>query len=583
MTTERTNGQRLARELLLGTAIGLALACMSVARAGDGPSMDDVEQAVLGERWEELADGLLASVTNDPSTSPSPVLRLIKGHACLALNRNNQSLALFASALNKPDHKAWYDWTAKLPKTRTAEAQSPPKTALAIAWYLTGDAHARRKEWKAAADCFDEAVKLVPQCYLALNARGVVAHAVGNTLMARLYFVRATKAKEDFADAYASRGTLGVYLHSGGSGRGNGPGEFFRRAKHSSQDRVPVLAAIGLGCAYFGSQQYEQARTCFSAVAADSDPLQLARYNLLKMQVDRLKEDLHVCSLTGMSLTSLRTMVDETASQPLNAPKLSETTKPGMRSTSDLFWALLIGISVGTAPFPEDWLPPDVGPVGPDKPTVETPIDGGKPPQGQGPPEDEDEDTSSSRQLRSPNLFVAPAQRLQGLLGISQSASDPSENAVPGGDRRGTSIVIGGMPGPNGWPPIYIEPPDSGVLTSVISRIERETATRTIEPSRLLASSANEHPIDEDDVIDVVPVRDENGRIISYVLYLKDGSVWVYYPKEKRWRKVKGPNGNGESTPGGVDTDMSLLRRIEGGLGVYNLYGLLYAVHANSP
>ena len=46
-----------------------------------------VEDAILVEDWKKVADKLGAV---DPET-PSPILRLIKGHACLALNRNNES------------------------------------------------------------------------------------------------------------------------------------------------------------------------------------------------------------------------------------------------------------------------------------------------------------------------------------------------------------------------------------------------------------------------------------------------------------------------------------------------------------
>ena len=89
----------------------LATACVSssVLAANSGMSVLDlnVEQALLAEDWIKVAE-LLREVD---TTSASPVLRLIKGHACLALNRNNASLELFASMLKDTDSQAWQVWT----------------------------------------------------------------------------------------------------------------------------------------------------------------------------------------------------------------------------------------------------------------------------------------------------------------------------------------------------------------------------------------------------------------------------------------------------------------------------------------
>ncbi|MBL7040047.1 MAG: tetratricopeptide repeat protein [Pirellulaceae bacterium] len=252
-------------------------------------SMDEIEQAVLAENWEHLTEHLLKDVNE---RSADPVLRLIKGHACLATNRNNQSLALFASVLNDDDRTAWQTWADRV-------ATKHPDNA--IAWYSKGDAHARRKEWKAAADCFDRAIELNSQCYLALNARGVVAHAVGNTLMARVYFVKAAKAKEDFADAYANRGILN--LGGMASARGGGPEEFFKRAQLLSQDGPRNAVALsGLGCVWFGKKDDTEAQRYFDAIPPASRLSLVAARNILIMELRRLAKTIDEAEEAGMTV-----------------------------------------------------------------------------------------------------------------------------------------------------------------------------------------------------------------------------------------------------------------------------------------
>ena len=136
---------------------------------------------------------------------------------------------MFASALNDADRKTWQTWADPFAKGHEDNA---------IAWYFQGDAHARLLEWEPAAECLDKAIELDPNCYLALNARGVVTHAVGNTIMARTYFVKATKANEDFADAHASRGTLNVYLRSVKAE------EDYARSRSLSSDENSILTLI---------------------------------------------------------------------------------------------------------------------------------------------------------------------------------------------------------------------------------------------------------------------------------------------------------------------------------------------------
>jgi tetratricopeptide (TPR) repeat protein len=209
----------------------------------------------------------------------SPALRAIRGHACLALNRNNESLALFASLAREADERQWLAWTKRF---------TDQHKDAAVADYLEGDALARLGDWKAALQFFDRALARTPNWHLALNARGVVQHAMGNTSAARADFKNAIAAKPDFADAYASRGTIDVYAPTikGSSTRNQGPAEWFQR----SVDLSPrsVVALNGLGCAAYTNELYPEAKRYFDAIPADSPLSLVAKQNALAAELYQL-------------------------------------------------------------------------------------------------------------------------------------------------------------------------------------------------------------------------------------------------------------------------------------------------------
>src|SRR5207244_3770458 len=73
---------------------------------------DQVEASLLAEDWPRVSD-LIAEFT---SQMPA-VQRLILGHACLALNRNNESVTLFLESDAPADRQAWERWTATFAQT----------------------------------------------------------------------------------------------------------------------------------------------------------------------------------------------------------------------------------------------------------------------------------------------------------------------------------------------------------------------------------------------------------------------------------------------------------------------------------
>ncbi|MCP4371739.1 MAG: hypothetical protein GY797_27015 [Deltaproteobacteria bacterium] len=251
--------------------------CISVKANADSNFVNEekVKLALLDEEWENVFK-LLRDVNED---TPSSVARLIKGHACLVLNKNNSSIELFASALNDADLEPWQIWTEGFAKQNTKNA---------IAMYLIGDAHARRKEWMTAGKYFEKALRLDPQCYLAWNARGVVSHGVGNTLMARQYFLKASTAKEDFSDAYSNRGSLNIFSRSVKNKGVTGPEASFIKAREYSQDENSLLPMLGLGCVHYGRQEHDKALNCFSDISKTSYMYTLAQLNIFMIAQEKL-------------------------------------------------------------------------------------------------------------------------------------------------------------------------------------------------------------------------------------------------------------------------------------------------------
>ncbi len=166
----------------------------------------NVEDVVLAENWEKAAK-LLDDIK--PET-PSSVIRLIKGHATLALNRNNESLCLFLSvASSETDLKEWEKWTQDF-------TNKNPKNP--IAYYLKGDAFARLEKWDEALTAFNKALELNPKHAMVLNARGVVYVAKKQWDNAIVDFTKATVLNDSFADAYANLGTLAIHRSEGAHG-----------------------------------------------------------------------------------------------------------------------------------------------------------------------------------------------------------------------------------------------------------------------------------------------------------------------------------------------------------------------------
>ncbi len=203
-----------------------------------------VEAAVLVEDWTKVTE-LLADV--NPQT-PSPLLRLIKGHACLAINRNNDSLCLFLSVSKKDEFKKWEEWTKSF-------VERNPKSA--IAYYFKGDALARLEQRDVALTVFNKALEIHPNHTLILNARGVTYAAKGRGKEAISDFTKATMVNNSLADAYANLGTLAIQQKEGASGALAD----FKKSLNLSPNFI--LAVYGRGCIRFALEQWGKANNDF--------------------------------------------------------------------------------------------------------------------------------------------------------------------------------------------------------------------------------------------------------------------------------------------------------------------------------
>ena len=227
------------RWIIWGVALLLPRVISTQACAASVPP--DVEKAALQEDWKQVAD--LCAPANKPPESP--VLSVLAGHACLALNRNNDSYAYFQSINNATGIAAWNEWT-------TALALANPHNAGAL--YLMGDALARAGKWQEAIGKYAEAIDTSGGHALALNARGVAYAQQQDFISAMKDFKEACKTNPELADAYANLATMYVIKESG-----KGALENFDNALKKSPEFA--LALNGRGCAQIGNSRDEKGMT----------------------------------------------------------------------------------------------------------------------------------------------------------------------------------------------------------------------------------------------------------------------------------------------------------------------------------
>jgi tetratricopeptide (TPR) repeat protein len=267
------------------TALLLTFSRLGVASTVSVPA--DVEKAVLNEDWRQVAD----LCADNEAMSASPALRAIKGHACLALNRNNQSLLLFLSLASEEERQTWLSWTS-------AFAENNPGASVAL--YLKGDALARTGNWDAALACYDRALSKDDKGKLALNARGVAYAGRADWDRARTDLEKACNSAKEFAEAYASLGNLQLMRHAS-----KGALRSYSEALRINPEFA--VALNGRACANFGELEWAKANEDF-AEAGRLLPLPLFLGNLRALSV--AAENLHAPGLEKSPLFRFSDFLD---------------------------------------------------------------------------------------------------------------------------------------------------------------------------------------------------------------------------------------------------------------------------------
>jgi tetratricopeptide (TPR) repeat protein len=242
-------------------ALAFVAAVSAFARV-DEPSSYSLTAAAL----KALAAGDWYSVlANCPQSGPLPaVVRAVEGQCLLAINRNDESLAMFISLYAGDARAQWDAWTK-------AFANQYPRSATAA--YLRGDALARLGDWGSAAEQYDRALSLQPEFALALNARGIARMKLGDDAGALTNLEQARKCGPGLADAHASLGVFWLHREAPESADA-----CFRQALRVSTNFA--LAVNNLGCATYDGQTNDNAAFDLFESAADTPIVApLARQN----------------------------------------------------------------------------------------------------------------------------------------------------------------------------------------------------------------------------------------------------------------------------------------------------------------
>ena len=258
----------MATKWVIGCVVGMTLVCVSTAMAiaaTRGDVSADVEAALLEQEW----DTLTRICGPDERLKTSPVLRAIKGHACLLRNRNDESLLLFLSLGKEPDRRAWRDWARDFASQNERSA---------VAHYLRADALGRMGDWEGAKAAANEALSHDAKFAPALNAKGIAQGALGEFDDAWVSLQHACKLAPSFADARANLGAV-LCRKRAIKGAMREYAEALRIWKDSRKETNAgeefSLALNGLACCYFlrsenadGKDDWEQAKTVLRALTS---------------------------------------------------------------------------------------------------------------------------------------------------------------------------------------------------------------------------------------------------------------------------------------------------------------------------
>jgi tetratricopeptide (TPR) repeat protein len=258
--------RRINRDLLrLGQVLGLVVAAFGVtvaataalaARNDSAPqpaSQPDsaLTTALIQQAWPKVADLL------DSETSLPPAMQFVQAHAFTALNKPNESLCALMDLASTENIAAWYAWAQDF-QTRYPQH--------AVAYYLLGDALARRGDLAGAVSTFTAGLQIDSSNPLLLNARGTAYAVQGNRQAAREDLLRVASGDRPLVDAQVGAGAL-IIDRKGGSSDAR---SWFDSALGEQQSE-DALALYGRALTWVADGDWERANADLEA-ALESAP-----------------------------------------------------------------------------------------------------------------------------------------------------------------------------------------------------------------------------------------------------------------------------------------------------------------------
>jgi len=195
----------IMKTMIAATMIVLAITATYADEPANAILPPEIEKAVLAEDWGKVSE-LIGKIAPD-----APVVQmLVMGHACLALNRNNDSVLLFLTASGPDDLKNWNKWAATFKQSHHDSA---------IAHYFVGDSLARLGQYDQAIASFSTGLNAQSNHALLLNAQGVCYARTGKLSESRTFFDAAIKASGGkIADPHANIGASWIQTKDGAEG-----------------------------------------------------------------------------------------------------------------------------------------------------------------------------------------------------------------------------------------------------------------------------------------------------------------------------------------------------------------------------
>lgn len=178
---------------------GLMARLLLVALAAAAPVFTGARAANSGVTEEAILRGDWPTLTRAADGGQDPATTMVRGHALLALNRNDESVCHFAGA-DAAALRSWDEWTRAFLQRNPAHP---------VAAYLRGDALARLGQRDAAIEQFTLGLRARPSDRMLLNARGV-AFALGGKWDHALLDFKVAEAEGGLADAAANLGVTGL-------------------------------------------------------------------------------------------------------------------------------------------------------------------------------------------------------------------------------------------------------------------------------------------------------------------------------------------------------------------------------------